>query len=567
MKKLLITTCIILMSGILEAQVTKNVNCTNPGTLNTLITGTEVTTITNLTVTGYLDARDIYFMRDSMSVLAVLDLYDAQIKAYNNYQDNQLPDASFYNKISLTSINLPNNLIYLGDSAFYNCSGLVCNLSIPNSVTSIGKYTFYNCSFTGSLLVGNSVLSIGKGAFGYCTGFTGSLIIGNSVTSIGAAAFYSCDGFTGSLTIPNSVTTIGYSAFEYCSGFTGSLTISNSITSIEHSTFSNCGFTGELVIPNSVTSIGFFAFGNCKGFTGSLTIPNSVISIGGQAFHYCEGFTGDLTISNSVKLIDRETFIYCNGFKGKLTLPDSLTSIKNSAFWGCGFTGKLTIPNSVTSIGSGAFGYCNFDSIVRLTEPLPVTQDIFNGIDKTVCVLVVPVGSKKLYQAAYCWKDFTHIIEYGTTIFVVSFNSLGGSEVGNIFVDSNSVIAEPIKPTKIGYTFSGWYKEDACVNDWDFATEVVKTDITLFAKWELITVAEKKQITDFKIYPNPAKDKLYTNFNLPNTSVAIFDLQGKRVTEILTSETQIDISNLLNGVYLVKIFTPENIIVYKLIKE
>ena len=38
-------------------------------------------------------------------------------------------------------------------------------------------------------------------------------------------------------------------------------------------------------------------------------------------------------------------------------------------------------------------------------------------------------------------------------------------------------------PDRDGHTFSGWYKEETCENKWDFDTDVVTSDITLFAKW------------------------------------------------------------------------------------
>jgi uncharacterized repeat protein (TIGR02543 family) len=34
-----------------------------------------------------------------------------------------------------------------------------------------------------------------------------------------------------------------------------------------------------------------------------------------------------------------------------------------------------------------------------------------------------------------------------------------------------------------GYTFGGWFKEAACINEWNFNTAVVTSSITLYAKW------------------------------------------------------------------------------------
>jgi len=273
-------------------------------------------------------------------------------------------DNSFYNQSDLTSLDLSGatNLLTIGTSAFYACSGFTGTLTIGNSVTSIGITAFGMCTgFAGSLVIPNSVTSIGPGAFYGCSGFTGTLTIGSSVTSIGINAFYGCSGFTGSLVIPNAVTSIGEGAFQACSGFTGSLTIGSSVTSIGTYAFYYCsGFTGSLTIPNSVTSIGIGAFDTCSGFTGTLTIGNSVTSIGITAFGMCTGFAGSLVIPNSVTSIGPGAFYGCSGFTGTLTIGSSVTSIGNSAFYGCtGFTGNLVIPNSVTSIGNNAFNSCS----------------------------------------------------------------------------------------------------------------------------------------------------------------------------------------------------------------
>ena len=65
-----------------------------------------------------------------------------------------------------------------------------------------------------------------------------SVIIENSVTSIGSCAFDGCTSLT-SVTIPNSVTSIGDNAFHGCTSLT-SVTIPNSVTSIGIYTFRGC---------------------------------------------------------------------------------------------------------------------------------------------------------------------------------------------------------------------------------------------------------------------------------------------------------------------------------------
>ena len=101
--------------------------------------------------------------------------------------------------------------------AFYGNTALT-SVVIPDSVTSIGYKAFYGCTGLTSVTIGNSVASIGDEAFRGCKGLT-SVTIGSSVASIGDYAFYGCTGLT-SVTIGNSVASIGYYAFYGCTGLT-----------------------------------------------------------------------------------------------------------------------------------------------------------------------------------------------------------------------------------------------------------------------------------------------------------------------------------------------------------
>lgn len=161
------------------------------------------------------------------------------------------------------------------------------NSVIPDNVVAIGKSAFFSCSGLTTITIPNSVTSIGQSAFSGCSGLT-SITIPNSVTSIGNYVFARCSGLT-SVTIPNSVTSIGSDAFNCCSGLT-SVTIPNSVTSIGDDAFYRCSGLESITIPNSVTSIGYQAFSGCSGLT-SVTIGNGVTSIGSRTFYNCSSLT------------------------------------------------------------------------------------------------------------------------------------------------------------------------------------------------------------------------------------------------------------------------------------
>ena len=93
-----------------------------------------------------------------------------------------------------TELTLPEN--YRGEKyvinnyAFYDCDSLT-SVVIPNSVTSIGDRAFMYCSDLTSVVIGDSVTFIGNSAFMYCSDLT-SVVIGDSVSSIDYQAFYYC---------------------------------------------------------------------------------------------------------------------------------------------------------------------------------------------------------------------------------------------------------------------------------------------------------------------------------------------------------------------------------------
>lgn len=179
-----------------------------------------------------------------------------------------------------------------------------------------------------------------------------SVIIGNSVVSIGNYAFSGCTGLT-SITISDSVINIGNYSFEGCTGLTG------------------------INIPNSIKSIGTYAFSDCSGLTG-ITIPDNVTSIRGFAFKGCtslknitvDGNNKNYCSADGVLYNKNKTDLLCypaGKSNSSFVVPDSVTSIENFSFYNCSGLTDVTIGNGVTEIGLGTFGYCI--SLASVTIP------------------------------------------------------------------------------------------------------------------------------------------------------------------------------------------------------
>ena len=193
-----------------------------------------------------------------------------------------------------------------------------------------------------SVIIPNSVTSIGSYAFQYCSSLT-SVTIPDSVESIGSSAFYVCSSLT-SVTIPDSVTTIGSDAFSNCNSalyteyeygkYIGdsnnpyavlieltnknfsTYKISEQTKIISPGAFDGCSRLASITIPNSVTSIGSSAFYDCDSLT-SVTIGDSVESIGYYAFSGCDSLT-DVYYSGSKE--EWEIIVGNNAFASRITI-------------------------------------------------------------------------------------------------------------------------------------------------------------------------------------------------------------------------------------------------------
>jgi hypothetical protein len=335
---------------------------------------------------------------------------------------SRIENYAFYGCQSVVKMTLPASLTYLGDCAFMSCSALAeLVLADGDSELEVGYNGSGNGAFSdcpiASLYLGRDLLFNTSSLSGYspfnkCETLT-SLTIGEKVTSLGKGLFFGCSGLT-TLTIPTSVKTIESYVFRYCSGLT-SVDIAGSVMSIGDFAFGNCTALRELRFEDSADVL---ALGNCgEGIGLFVGSPLETVYLGRNLSYNYEADGG---YSPFDKIATLKT----------LTISDSVTEIERHMFYGCSALESLNIPASVASIGSFTFAWCDgIESLTIADSPNSI------NIDKGVF-------SGSMVKSAYLGRNIEGECEIFTDDTELYALTLGGrvTEVNNAKFDNCSAI-------------------------------------------------------------------------------------------------------------------------------
>ncbi len=387
-------------------------------------------------------------------------------------------DISYYyspfgNKTTLTELTIGNSVTSIRDKAFSGCNSLT-SVTIPNSVTWIGGSTFSDCSSLDSIAIPSNVTSIGSNAFNGCSGlkrviledgtktlsfgtssssqttfsgcpiesiylgrnisYSGSdspfrekttlteLNIAYGITTIESSAFANCTGLT-ELILPESVENIGESAFADCSGLTDTVTIPNSVTDIGSLAFSGCSNLSSLIIGNGVTSMGNGLLAGCSSLT-ELILPFVGSKSDATGNNAMLGVLFGTTDNSNMQEVQQgsSTYYLPKNLK-KISLTAPATKIADGALSNCTMLEELHIANTVVGLGKNALYSCNALRHIYSHWEYPPTafnNSTFEAVNKFICTIHVPIGSKQYYSNADGWKEFNNITEDITSVRMIN---------------------------------------------------------------------------------------------------------------------------------------------------
>ena len=282
------------------------------------------------------------------------------------------------NKNKMLSIDLSEctDLIIIKNKDFIYCNNIK-SIILPESITSIGSYAFYGCSGITEIKLSENIISIGDVAFYGCSGIT-ELKLPESITSIGECAFYNSS--IKSFYIPKNLKSFSPGAFS--SNYLEEIIVSpenpyydsrencNAIINTEKNAIVyGCAST---VIPNSVTSIARDAF--YRSNIQSLIIPDFVTSIGAQAF--VESKLKSIIIPSSCSRIEMYTFICCGSLES-IIFPDIPMYFGKTIFQFCPFK-TLKLPDAYCDMAECPFELAGIEELI--IPPHFSTNDLLPSI-------------------------------------------------------------------------------------------------------------------------------------------------------------------------------------------
>ena len=212
--------------------------------------------------------------------------------------------------------------------------------------------------------------------------------------------------------------------------------------------------SGTLTVTNTKITGNNAVNGGGISTIGKLTLNN--VTVTGNTANYGSGIrtnaSPDVTVSGDIIIRDNSAGKY----------PDMLLN-----------SSKL----AVDANGPGANSYISVSAIPAPTSTAPVSLTGTNNADYSGYF-----HTDNPDYAIINGENNTVMLVMGE--YTVTFDANGhGTAPTQQKTTYGGKITEPAAPTAENYYFQGWFKESTCENIWDFDSDIVTADITLYAKW------------------------------------------------------------------------------------
>ena len=338
-----------------------------------------------LTITGY-NGKDV-----DVRVPEIIGKTPVTAIADYCFSSNKDQEQKEFLHTQLRSVEIPDSVAEIGNSAFWNCEGLE-HVKLPEPLKTIPRFMFTNCKNL-TIEIPNGITEIQDGAFAGCS--MKSIKIPATVkvisdTALGGCSwlspempnlevievdsaskyFKSADGVLFSsdgktlikypqakaaekYSIPDGVTRIFKKAFAGV-GALKLITIPESVDIIDEDAFSECSHLETVSMPEKVSAFDR-AFAGCIAMK-EISVPKGVVDLPGRCFADCKSLT-KVSLPKGLKKIGCQAFENCPALS-EINIPAAVRGISEGAFRGCRSLKDITISRSTTGIGWNVFDGC-----------------------------------------------------------------------------------------------------------------------------------------------------------------------------------------------------------------
>ena len=438
---------------------------------------TEGLTFENGSVTGYAGENEqviVPSVYDDVPVTMVSEgaFRDSSVTSVLLPESIQEVEAyAFYNCRYLETINLSENVTYLGDYAFAKAVRLKEYGDI-SSLAAIPAGCFMGCAELQSVTLPASLKTVSDYAFADCE-LLGTVTLPASVTYVGDQAFSGCTLLT-SVTMPASVVTLGADVFAGCKSLaqvqtegSGDLTVEGGNLYFGSKLIRCFAGEGTFTLPEGKTQVAAYAFENAPAFTEavfpagttlernalkgldslvSLTLPE--VSFGGESY-LAAAFGAAAPETEGV----RSYYIPMTLTSVTLTSADALGDY---AFFGANALESVGGTENITKIGEGAFAYTAL-SYETYTLPANVTAfgaRVFEGCQ--VGSYAVAAGNTAFQAEGGCLYEGSTLVAVPVSLTSVTVKE-GTTKIG-AYAFYNSAVRELVLPdtvTSVGFAALG----------------------------------------------------------------------------------------------------------------
>ena len=349
------------------------------GHLSGLLTDLDVT---ELRLSGTVNAQDMEFIAGNLPLLKTLDLGKCRIEADSERLQtpaNTIPAGMFAGS-AIESVVFPTDgPIYIEAGAF--ASTKLKSVTIACGDIRIGTGAFADCKELTEINISGPAV-VGDYAFRACRGLTAADLSG--VTAIGDKAFGTCPSLT-NVTFGSRLASIGFSAFEGCALAKANLAATK-LTAVGDRAFARNTRLSETALPSSVGRLGKGAFADCTGLR-SFILPSS-----------CDRVPMALLKDSGVR---------------ELGLSDAV-ELGAYSLKGCSELQKVVLPPTLSHIADNAMEGMTALWVVNAADLRAVPElgeNVWAGVEQSNVTLLTSGAMVEEFREAVQWQEFNILDE------------------------------------------------------------------------------------------------------------------------------------------------------------